>query len=269
MPPIDFDTDVLARSFSSPVLVDFWAPWCAPCRALTPILEQAAERLTDRFVLVKVNTEEQPEIADRYRVRGIPNVKLFVDGQVVDEFTGALSAEMLDDWLKRALPSPMRAQLQQAERLAAEGRNDDAMTLLERIVTAEPDNTAAASLWARLLVMQSPERAVALVERIGPDSPDFAAAEAIRTFARLFGRLARPEGLAEHPAKPAYLEAVHHLSRGEYEPALEGFIGVVRTARNFDDDGARKACVAIFKHLGDDHALTRKYRSRLSSAMYV
>lgn len=269
MPPIDFETEVLTRSFSTPVLVDFWAPWCAPCRALTPILELAAERLADRFTLVKLNTEEQPEVADRYRVRGIPNVKLFVDGQVVNEFTGALSADLLDDWLRRALPSPMRTQLLQAERLASEGQNDQAVSLLEQIVAAEPDNAAAATLWAKLLLLKEPEQAAALVERIGPDSDFFAAAEAVRTFARALGLLAAPENLPEHPARTAYLTAVRHLAQGEYEAALEGFIGVVRSARSFDDDGARRACVAIFKHLGDDHELTRKYRSRLSSAMYV
>lgn len=269
MSQINFDTEVLTKSFSIPVLVDFWAPWCAPCRALTPILEQAAERHHGRFVLVQVNTEEQPEIADRYRVRGIPNVKLFIDGQVANEFTGALSADMLEDWLKRALPSPWRARLQQAEQLAAEGRDAEAISLLEQIAAAEPDNGAAAILWARLLLPKDHRKAAAIIEWIGPDSDFFSTAEALRTFARLFEIAAKPDGLTESPAKGVYLNAAGHLAKGEYEQALEGFIGVVRSARGFDDDGGRKACVAIFKHLGDDHELTRKYRGLLSSALYV
>lgn len=269
MTQIDFETEVLSRSYSTPVLVDFWAPWCAPCRALTPLLDQAAARHADRFTLVKLNTEEQPEIAERYRVRGIPNVKLFVDGRVVNEFTGALSADMLDEWLQRALPSPLRTQLQQAEQLAAEGRNGEAQVLLGEILAAEPGNDAAAVLLARLLLPTDAEKAAAAVERIGRDSDLFGAAEALRTFVRLFGLTAHPETLPEHAAKEDYLAAARHLRQGDYDPALAGFIEVVRTARSFDDDGARKACVAIFKHLGDDHELTRKYRSLLSSALYV
>jgi putative thioredoxin len=269
MTPIDFETEVLTRSHSIPVLVDFWAPWCAPCRALTPILEQAAERHADRFALVKVNTEEQPEIAERYRVRGIPNVKLFVDGQVVNEFTGALSATMLEEWLQRALPSPFRTQLLEAEQLVAEGRNSEATALLEEILATEPRNDAAAVLLARLWLPTDPAKAAAAVERVGPDSDLFGEAEALRTFVRLFGLIGDPGRLPEHVAKEDYLAAARHLRQGDYDAALAGFIRVVRNARSYDEDGARKACVAIFKHLGDDHELTRKYRSLLSSALYV
>lgn len=269
MSPIDFDTEVLGKSSSTPVLVDFWAPWCAPCRALTPILEQAAERHAGRFVLVKVNTEEHPEIAERYRVRGIPNVKMFVDGQVVNEFTGALSSEMLEEWLTRALPGPSREILRTAEQRAAEGRYEEAVSLLEPIVALEPENGAAATLLAKLLLSSDPEKAVSTLAPIGPDSEFYSMAESIRTFARLFGIAAEPERLAEGPAKDSYLNAARHLAEGSFREALDGFIGVVRSARNFDDDGARKACVAIFRYLGDDHELTRKYRGLLSSSLYV
>lgn len=269
MPPVDFESDVVTRSFSMPVLVDFWAPWCAPCRALTPVLEQAAERYKERFVLVKLNTEEQPEIAERYQVRGIPNVKLFVDGNPVHEFTGALSGDMLDQWLQRALPSPLRSQLQHAEHLAAEGEVAEALAVLDPILIAEPGNDRAAVLLARLSMTSDSERALAAIERVGPDSDVFDLAESIRTFIHVFRFVEAPDGLPDQEAKAGYLDAARHLRAGDYAAALDGFIAIVKRARGFDDDGARKACVAIFRHLGDDHDLTRKYRGQLSRALYV
>src|SRR5437762_4418405 len=102
----NFDDVVLRASAIRPVLVDFWAPWCAPCRALAPILDRLAAEFAGRFTLAKLNTEDEPELAERYGVRGIPNCKLFVDGKVIDEFTGALPEGALRDFLAATLPSP-------------------------------------------------------------------------------------------------------------------------------------------------------------------
>src|SRR5512146_3135168 len=111
----DFTKDIIDRSKSIPVLVDFWAEWCAPCRILGPVLERLAEKYKNRFVLVKVNTDKNPEIAARYGIRGIPNVKLFVDGTVSDEFTGALPVQAVDQWLKKALPGKNASEIEKAK----------------------------------------------------------------------------------------------------------------------------------------------------------
>ena len=105
----DFTTDVLERSNSIPVLVDFWAAWCGPCRTLGPVLERLAEKQAGRWVLAKVDTEKFPQIAAQYGVRGIPNVKLFIKGKVVDEFTGALPERAVEQWLAKAVPGPHHA----------------------------------------------------------------------------------------------------------------------------------------------------------------
>lgn len=265
----DFDTDVIQRSYSIPVLVDFWTPWCAPCRTLGPILNRIADKNADRFVLVKINTEELPEVSTRYQVRSIPNVKLFVDGQVVDEFTGALPEGMIEQWLNRALPSPLRNTLKKAENEVLAGHPDKAVTLLEEVLEVEPDNEDAAVMLARLLLASDHRKAAAVVERIGADSDSYHIAESIRTVARLFDYAEAPETLPDAPLKPVYLSAIEHLKNADFEAALSSFIEVIKGARQYDDDGARKACLAIFKFLGDDHELTREYRSRLASALYV
>lgn len=269
MTDLDFDAAVIRKSHVLPVMVDFWAPWCSPCRALTPILEQVAARNAERVTLVKINTEEHPELADRFRIRSIPNVKLFIDGQAVDEFSGALPAELIQQWLDRALPSAQKESLQQAIRLMDEGRGDEALALIERVHAAEPDNHQASVLLAELQLSTDHRQASETVAGIGPDSDWYATAEAIRTFARLFDLTDHPESLPEHPVKPAYLAAAEQLADGNHDAALQSFIDVVRKARNYDDDGARKACVAIFRLLGDEHPLTRTYRGQLSSALYV
>src|SRR6187402_1800127 len=103
---IDFQKAVIDQSFELPVLVDFWAPWCGPCKILGPVIEQLADEQATRWALVKLNTEDQPEIAEQFSIRSIPNVKLFYRGEVIDEFTGALSRQMILDWLNKALPNP-------------------------------------------------------------------------------------------------------------------------------------------------------------------
>jgi len=220
-------------------------------------------------VLVKINTEELPEVSARYQVRSIPAVKLFVDGQVIDEFTGALPEAVIQDWLNRILPSPLRDRIKQAETEAIGGHFDKAAAILEEVLAVEPDNAQAAVMLARLLLASDYKRAMAVVERIGPDSDSYPLAESIRTFSRLFAYAEKPETLPEASIKPIYLSAIGHLKNADFEKALSAFIEVVKGTRHYDDDGARKACLAIFKFLGDDHELTREYRGRLASALYV
>ncbi|MGY6216492.1 thioredoxin [Methylolobus aquaticus] len=269
MSPFDFDAEVVTPSFSIPVLVDFWAPWCAPCRALTPVLERIAERHHDRLVLVKVNTEEQPEVAERFRIRSIPNVKLFVDGEVVDEFSGALPENRIEDWLQRTLPSPRRDQLQRAEELLSLGKTAEAIPLLQDILAEEPANLAARLSLARAQLFTAPAAATSVLAAIGPGDDGFAMADAIRTLARLLELADGQADLPEGAVRDAYLAGAERLKQADFKGAFEGFIDVVRKSRSYDDDGARKACVALFRYLGDDHPLTREFRGALSSALYV
>jgi putative thioredoxin len=265
----DFTKDVLERSSSVPVLVDFWAEWCAPCRALGPVLEKLAEDAGGRWVLAKVDTDRNQTIAAQYGIRSIPSVKLFVDGSVVDEFRGALPESAVRQWLARSLPDPHKKELEQAEGLLKSGMTVEGQGILESILQRDASHQHARVLLAGTYLESAPGRAEELVEGIEEDSRHFQMADAIRTFAGLTKKLEHPEQLADEPAKTSYLDALHALAKGEYERALDRFIDVIRQDRYYDDDGARRACIAMFKVLGEESEITRNYRRSFSSALYV
>jgi putative thioredoxin len=265
----DFTKDVIERSAALPVLVDFWAEWCAPCRALGPILEKLAGEANGRWVLAKVDTDKHQAVAAEYGIRSIPSVKLFVNGSVVNEFRGALPESTVRQWLERSLPDPLAKNVEHAESLLKDGMIADGQKLLEEVLRQNPSQEHARVLLAGTYLETAPERAEDLVKGIEEDSRHFQMADAIRTFAELTKKLEHPGELPEGSAKISYIEALHALARGEYEKSLERFIDVIRQDRYYDDDGARKACIAIFKVLGDESAITRNYRRAFSSALYV
>ena len=264
----NFDRDVVERSWTIPVLVDFWAEWCGPCRVLGPVLERLAGEHSDEWGFAKLDTEAYPQIAARYGVRSIPNVKLFVDGQVSDEFVGALPESKVVEWLRKAVPSRFRSQLEEARRVLSENGAHPALEILRPLVVAEPDNHEALVLMGRAVLYSDPNKAAAIVSPVQLGSPHFVEADAIRALCLAFATLDDPLLLPESPVKERYLQAVRGARDGDFEAALEGFIDVVRRDRKYNDDGSRKACVAIFNLLGNDHELTRKFRAALSSALF-
>jgi putative thioredoxin len=264
----DFAADVLERSFSIPVLVDFWAEWCGPCKVLGPVLEKLAGQHEGEWALAKLDTEAHPQISAQYAIRSIPNVKLFVDGKVTDEFVGALPESKVVEWLSKAIPSKYRAQLEGARELLSQDRASQAQEILLPIVAAEPDNHEALVLLARAMFSSDYERAAKTVEPVKLGSEQFEAAEAIRTLANAFTQIADPQSLPEDPVKEPYLIAIGAARSNDFEAALEGFLGVIRKNRYYDDDGSRKACISIFNLLGNDDQITKKYRPTLGSALY-
>ena len=263
----DFEKDVIARSHDVPVVVDFWAEWCGPCKVLGPVLERLAQRGDGQWELAKLDTDKHPAVSTRYGIRSIPNVKLFVDGEVADEFVGALPERAVEEWLKKAVPSKYRTQLEGARQLLLEDKPGQATEMLYPIVAAEPDNHQAAALLAQALFGSDPEQALRTVEPIGLGSDYYDVADAIRMLVGVFTRLDDSPPPAD-PVRDTYVGAVAAARSGDFEAALDGLIEVVRRNRYYDDDGARKTCIAIFKLLGEDHPTTRRSRPLLSNALY-
>jgi len=265
---VDFEKEVLNRSYKIPILVDFWAEWCAPCRMLSPVLERLAGLNKDSWALAKVDTEQLTDVAVKYNIQSIPNVKLFFEGKVVSEFVGALPEYSVVQWLRKNLPSKLQGQIDLAKTLIAEDRKFDAQKLLENILTAEPQNQEVKVLLAKLYLFDNPEKSAGFANDI-TDPKYMELAEAVKTLSRLLDVGNHPERLPENPSKEKYLDAIADVHSKNFDAALGKLIDIIRSDRTYDDDGSRKACIAIFKFLGEEHEITRKHRRDFGSALYV
>lgn len=264
----NFETDVIDASEETPVLVDFWAPWCGPCRQLSPILESLAEE-HDEWSLVKVNVDENGEAAQAYGVRGIPAVKLFVDGEVAAEFTGAKPEHTIRNWLDEHLPSEEKSRIEKAEQLLNEGKHEEAEHVLWPVLEDDPEHEEAQVLMARALVFRDPTRAKALAEASDVADPSLRQTrEAVQTVVRLLKWANDSTPLPDGEGQEDYRAAIQALEEQNFDSALEHFIEVVQTNRDYDDDGARKACVALFTLLGEQHPTTQEYRRTFDMSLY-
>ena len=259
-----FQEDVIDASQNGPVVVDFWAPWCGPCRVLGPVIEKLAHEQSDTWTLAKVNSDEYQEEAMRYGVRGIPSVKMFFKGQVIDEFTGALPEPAIRQWLEKALPGETKDLMKQVESLLVEGELAPARTHLERILELEPTNPSAAGHLASLIALENPERAADLADIAINGEPRFVQiAEAVRTLVEL-----TTVGPSEGEGASAFKNALDALKAGNPDAAIASLIEVLKTDRYYQDDAARKLGVAIFTLLGPGHPVSKKHRRMFDMWLY-
>lgn len=272
----DFETAVLERSQEVPVVVDFWAPWCGPCRVLGPILEKLAEEYSGEFILAKINVDESPSLANAFGIQGIPAVKLFQGGEVAGEFTGALPEPMVREMLARFLPSESDKKAQDAGDLEQEGKLAEAKTLYEEILEKDPGHSRSLLGLGRLLMNEGDyEHAVNSLEQISLAAEERKEADRFLARLRLRGEGNQDESSlrAAVQSDPKNLAARFNLAQTlagneKFEDALTEFLTIVKTDRGFKDDGARKAMVQVFEVLGSDHPLTDKYRAELAKVLF-
>jgi putative thioredoxin len=264
----DFHTEVVEASRTVPVVVDFWATWCGPCRTLSPILEKLAGEAAGAWKLVTVDVDRNQELAGQFQVRSIPSVKLVRDARIVDEFTGAMPEGQVRAWLARHVgeaPAPAGGTLTDAEQALAAGDVERARTVLEALAEKEPGPEVNALL-AAAVVWDDPARAAHLAGIVQPDARHHDVARAAATMARLL--TLDVAALAADPARGPYTAGIAALRDRDFDRAAGQFIEAVQVNRAYDDDGPRLACIALFNLLGRSHPVTQEWRRRFNMALH-
>ena len=272
----DFETAVIERSATTPVVVDFWAPWCGPCRSLGPILERLAAEYTGAFVLAKVDVDSAQQVAARYQVRSIPAVMGFRDGEIRTQFVGAQPEHAVRQFLAELIPSEADRLVDEGDELTRRGDTDAAKERYEAAIALEPRHEHALLGLARLLADTGDiASALDVLERIVPSPANEREvdrlAAALRTRrdgdadeAALRERLAADEGdLAARLDLGRVLGA-----QGRHEEALTEHIDVVKRDPGFAEGAARLAMLDLFEVLGPEHELTNRFRRELARALY-
>ena len=276
----NFEQLVLENSFHKPVLVDFWAEWCAPCKALMPLLAQITEGYQGELLLAKVNCDVEHDIVARFGIRSLPTVVLFKDGKPVDGFSGAQPESAIREMLKPhvAEPAPAAADpMEAAQALFAEGRIGDAEALLKVLLTENNQHAAALILYARCLAERGElgEAEAALNAVSGDEHKQAqASARAQLTFLRQAADLPDVASLKTRLAQNAeddeacYQLAIQQLARQHYEPALDALLKLFIRNRSYADGLPHKTLLQVFDLLGNEHPLVTAYRRKLYQAIY-
>ncbi len=239
-----FEKEVLDASKTVPVIVDFWAPWCGPCRSLTPIIEKVVGEFKGRVKLVKVNSDDNPELSQAFRIQSIPNVIAFKDGRAVSQFVGAQPESQVRTFIEKLLPSQMEAALKNAEDLLAAGNLDDAERQLA-VIKSDP------SIAARI---EAVRQGIAYA-RAGDQGP----AEA-----ELRAKLdANP---ADHETRLA-LAGVYAGQR-RYKEAMDELLEILKRDKSWREGEARKQLISLLTLASSQPALVAEYRRKLTSAMF-
>ena len=273
----DFDQVVIQASHERPVLVDFWASWCAPCQALMPLLGRLAEDYRGAFHLAKVNTEENQDLATEYGIRSSPAVKLFKNGEIVDEFAGALPETEIRAFLDKHIERESEHIAARAIDALRQGDTHDALQQVNRAVEMDPSNPKVVAARARILIAngdaEAAKQAIAKLPANEQDNPDIKAlltqlelSEASDTLPDADVLLHQIDNDPDN-SELRYQLAQRLAAEGRTEEALQQLLTLMRKDRRFGDNAAQKMMLKLFDLLGDD-PLVNRYRGRMASLLY-
>ena len=265
----DFEYEVLKYSQNVPVIVDFWATWCRPCKILSPALERITNQSEGAFRLAKVDVDENPNLAVLYNVRSIPTVKAFSNGQVVGEFVGLQPEERIREFIMKIVPpSPASLALEKANALLELERWSEAEEIFRQLLELAPNQPGGLLGLSKVMLLQSKiDEALDILENF-PASKQFNQAQLILPFAYALEDLVNEDLQDESDLDAAFISAIRLARRGKLAQALDGLLDILRQDKNYQGGRAHQVVLAILEIIGEENPLTRDYRSELASVLF-
>ena len=263
-----FEAEVIGRSFEQPVVVDFWAPWCGPCRTLGPMLERLAEEAGGAFRLAKINVDDSPNLSIQFGVQGIPAVKAFREGKVVDEFVGAQPEANVRKFLRRVAPTAADIALNKAASLLATRHWSEAERLYREALATEPANPVAALGLVKALLAQG--KGCEAEDLLGDFPPGIEVAQALKLTPLAHFLCEAEDDLPDdvNDVDALYYRGAKIMAKGNFESGMDGLLDVLRENKRYRKGEPRLVMLGVFELLGDDDPVTREYRNGLASVLF-
>jgi len=273
----NFTQEVIEASHKTPVLIDFWATWCEPCKNLMPVLNKLADEYAGQFLLAKVEIDQEQNLATQFAVRSVPTVKMVVNGEIVNEFTGALPEAQIREFINKHIAQADDSPLQRAITAYQQGEIEPALEKMQEILLAEPENPMVRIEFANMLMREKRfDDARDLLNSLSTDDKNNPTALA------LLGQLESIDSVIDAPDIESLLQTIeqepanclareqlsaHYKLRGDYAAAMDQLLEIVRRDRNYNDEAGRTGLLKIFEMLGHQHELVGQYRRKLAQTL--
>lgn len=274
----NFQQGVIENSYKAPVLLDFWAEWCQPCKQLIPVLEKLATELNGQFVLAKVNSETQQSLSQQFQVRNIPTVFIFKNGEVVDQFSGLQPEQRIRELISKYITTEADNIRNQAMQLIQGGDFESARSKLMEAEKLEPEHVGVqidlAHIEARDKQYESAQERLENLKLADRERAEVVSLLNKMELAQLSENAPDIEELRQQienepeNSLPRYQLATQLINQQQYEQGLDELLYILQTDRNFQDNAARKTLLSTFSLLGDEHPLVSQYRRKMFNAMH-
>lgn len=263
-----FETEVIHYSAQKPVIVDFWAAWCIPCKVLGPILEKLVNQANGALRLAKIDVDENPRLAQRFNIYSIPAVKAFKEGRIVAEFNGALPEPKILEFIRNLAPSPSDLLLEKGNSLATLNRWKEAESTFAKMLETEHNHPGALLGLAKSQLAQGQAREALFILRSFPPSKEYNSSQMLLPLAQTIIEYIDNQPVAETDLDSAYWNAIRLIIRGNIYASLDGLIDIIRRDKRFKNGKPRLLVLALLEILGENNPETRNYRSELATALY-